>query len=72
MQTLCWVGTSRASAMLSWSWQRPYGENGVCLRPGFIYGTRRVSGVGVPLGAIGEAVSCAALCGVCSQNYVLI
>ena len=36
-----------------------YGENGVSLRPGFIYGTRRVSGVGVPLGAIGEAGSCA-------------
>ena len=32
-----------------------YGENGVSLRPGFIYGTRRVSGVGIPLGAIGEA-----------------
>eukprot|EP00891_Asterochloris_glomerata_P009911 jgi/Astpho2/9911/Aster-06622 len=30
-----------------------YGENGVSLRPGFIYGTRRVSGVGVPLGVIG-------------------
>lgn len=36
-----------------------YGENGVSLRPGFIYGTRRVSGVGVPLGVIGEAGSCA-------------
>jgi hypothetical protein len=26
---------------------------GVAIRPGFIYGTRYVSGVGVPLGAIG-------------------
>ena len=27
---------------------------GVALRPGFIYGTRQVGGVGIPLGAIGE------------------
>lgn len=26
---------------------------GVALRPGFIYGTRQVGGVGIPLGAIG-------------------
>ena len=27
--------------------------SGVALRPGFIYGTRQVGGVGIPLGAIG-------------------
>ena len=28
-------------------------QGGVLLRPGFIYGTRVVGGVGIPLGAIG-------------------
>ncbi len=27
---------------------------GVALRPGFIYGTRQIGGLGIPLGAIGE------------------
>ncbi len=31
-----------------------YPEQGVCLRPGFIHGTRYVSGVGIPLSFIGE------------------
>ncbi|KAL3163381.1 hypothetical protein ABBQ32_009766 [Trebouxia sp. C0010 RCD-2024] len=30
-----------------------YPEQGVCLRPGFIHGTRYLSGVGIPLGLIG-------------------
>ena len=37
-----------------------YPQAGVALRPGFIYGTRSVGGVGIPLGAIGV---CAARCG---------
>ncbi len=28
-------------------------QGGVSLRPGFIYGTRNVGGVGIPLGAVG-------------------
>ena len=32
-----------------------YPDQGVCLRPGFIHGTRYLSGVGIPLGLIGEA-----------------
>ena len=28
-------------------------QGGVALRPGFIYGTRNVGGLGIPLGAIG-------------------
>lgn len=31
-----------------------YPDQGVCLRPGFIHGTRYVSGVGVPLSFIGQ------------------
>lgn len=29
-------------------------QGGVWLRPGFIYGTRNVGGIGIPLGAVGE------------------
>ena len=35
-----------------------YPEQGVCLRPGFIHGTRYVSGVGIPLSFIGETDRC--------------
>lgn len=31
-----------------------YPDHGVCLRPGFIHGTRYVSGVGIPLSFIGR------------------
>ena len=31
-----------------------YPDQGVCLRPGFIHGTRYVSGVGIPLSFIGQ------------------
>ena len=36
-----------------------YPDQGVSLRPGFIHGTRYVSGFGIPLGFIGEGCSCA-------------
>ena len=41
-----------------------YPQGGVALRPGFIYGTRNVSGVGIPLGAIGvRSARCSAVHG---------
>ena len=33
-----------------------YPDQGVCLRPGFIHGTRYVSGVGIPLSFIGKVM----------------
>ena len=30
-----------------------YPQGGISLRPGFIYGTRNVGGIGIPLGAVG-------------------
>jgi len=51
-----------------------YPDQGVCLRPGFIHGTRYVSGVGIPLSLIGnaailllqvQAASCAHAPGLC-------
>lgn len=38
-----------------------YPDQGVCLRPGFIHGTRYLSGVGIPLGLIGYSQAFAAL-----------
>ena len=43
-------------------------DQGVSLRPGFIHGTRYLSGIGIPLGLIGEAhafESLMLLCHVC-------
>lgn len=34
--------------------QETFPEGGVTLRPGFMYGTRMVGGVGVPIGAVGK------------------
>ena len=45
-----------------------YPRGGVALRPGFIYGTRNVSGVGIPLGAIGaRPARCSAVRGAGQQ-----
>ena len=43
-------------------------EGGVALRPGFIYGTRNVAGIGIPLGAIGALTAFSFLISISLRN----